>query len=263
MGATHEINIDTITPLGNNSSENSDSLSKDTVDMGSFTEQPNSMETIATADSGSSNSWVGWIGLGLSIVIGIYAWKITGRIAAEVKNLRKQFSDNELKISQKLAEIDNLGHEIRALRQSVDSVSRPVLTRGSESNVNSVNQDATMHVSDEMYVKQQVQVKYATLQSPDENGILRFSERSMVDIASPQKMFMIEIDNQSGTGLYKINPSAINLILGDLLMFRDFVKPFTFSGNPLKATIQDRKPGKITRRGNYWVVEEPLEISIY
>ena len=49
---------------------------------------------------------------------------------------------------------------------------------------------------------------------------------------------------------------------GPSSLARDFVKPFTFSGDSVNATIQDKIPGKISKQGNFWVVEELLEISI-
>ena len=92
--------------------------------------------------------------------------------------------------------------------------------------------------------------------------MLRFSERSMVEKSTPQKMFLIEIDVESGCGTYRINPEAKKIILNDLQMFQDFVKPFTFCGDSMNATIQDKTLGKIVKQGNFWVVEERLDIII-
>lgn len=262
MAATQEINIDTITPLVQNPIEDSATISGDSIEVATVAVQSVPAESIATADSSSSNGWVGWIGVGLSLVVGLFAWKVTEKLTKEIHNLKQHLSDKEIDLARKLEKIDALSTEIKSVKQSLHSASRQTSTRMIEPTVRPNVQSNTQREAVKP-TKRQSLLKYATLQSPDENGILRFSERSMIDSTSPQKMFMLEIDNESGTGIYRINPTAMNLILADLQMFRDFVKPFTFSGNPLNASIQDKVPGKIIRKGNYWVVEEPLEISIH
>lgn len=262
MTATQEINIDTITPLVQNPIEDSATTSGDTLEVATVAVQSVPTDSIATTDSSSSNGWVGWIGVGLSLAVGIFAWKVTEKLTKEINNLKKHLSDKEIELTRKLDKIDVLSTELKSVKQSLRSESRQTSSRTVEPTVrpevNRIVPNETVRPA-----KRHTLLKFATLQSPDENGILRFSERSMVDSSSPQKMFMLEIDNESGMGIYRINPSAMSLILADLQMFRDFVKPFTFSGNPLNASVQDKVPGKIIRKGNFWVVEEPLEISIY
>lgn len=260
MTATQEINIDTITPLVNNQIEDSATFAEDPVQVAAITEQPTSTDTNATSDS-SSGGWLGWVGIGLSLAVGIFAWKVSERLTNEIKKLKERLSDNEADLSHKLDKIDTFSDDVESFRRSLNSISlqsssriEPIVGQGNHRNITHETVKP---------IKHKTQFKYATLQSPDENGVLRFSERSMVDSSSPQKMFLLEIDSESGSGTYRINPTAINLILADLQMFRDFVKPFTFSGNPLSASVQDKIPGKIIRKGSYWVVEEPLEISIH
>lgn len=84
----------------------------------------------------------------------------------------------------------------------------------------------------------------------------------MVESSSPQKMFVLELDMQAGSGTYRVNQDAMRMILDDLQMFKDYVKPFSFSGNPTHAIILDKHLGKVTKQGAYWVVEAPLEMSI-
>lgn len=261
MAATQEINIDTITPLVNNPIEDSATATGDSIEVATVAVQSIPTETIATADSSSSNGWVGWIGVGISIVVGIFAWKINEKLTKQIRSLKQHLSNKDTELSHRLERIDAISVEIKALKQSLQSASRQTSARTTETTVRPNVQSNIQY--EPKLPKRQTLLKYATLQSPDENGILRFSERSMIDSSSSQKMFMLEIDNESGTGIYRINPTAMSLILADLQMFRDFVKPFTFSGNPLNASIQDKVPGKIIRKGNYWVVEEPLEISIH
>lgn len=262
MTATQEINIDTITPLVQNPIEDSATTSGDSLEVATVAVQSVPTDSIATTDSSSSNGWVGWIGVGLSLVVGIFAWKVTEKLTKEINSLKKHLSDKEIELTRKLDKIDTLSTELKSVKQSLHSASRQTSSRTVEP---TVRPEVPRNVTSETIrpAKRHTLIKYATLQSPDENGVLRFSERSMVDSSSPQKMFMLEIDNESGIGIYRINPSAMSLILADLQMFRDFVKPFTFSGNPLNASVQDKVPGKIIRKGNFWVVEEPLEISIH
>lgn len=85
----------------------------------------------------------------------------------------------------------------------------------------------------------------------------------MVDEPSPKKMFLLGINPSTSSGTYRINPSAKKVILGNLQMFKDFVKPFAFFGNPENANIEDKQVGKIKKQGEFWVVEECLEISIF
>lgn len=262
MAATQEINIDTITPLVHNPIEDSATSSGDSIEVATVAVQSIPTETIATTDSSSSNGWVGWIGVGISVVVGLFAWKINEKLTKQIRNLKQHLSDKDIELSHKFEKIDAISVEIKSLRQSLHSASRQPSARTIEPTVKP-NAHNNSQYEEVKPPKRQTLLKYATLQSPDENGILRFSERSMIDSSSSQKMFMLEIDNESGTGIYRINPAAMSLILADLQMFRDFVKPFTFSGNPLNASIQDKVPGKIIRKGNYWVVEEPLEISIH
>lgn len=129
-------------------------------------------------------------------------------------------NQNRLKNAEKKIEI--LNNEIKSLTSKVFSISKSSTPK----NINTVireEQPIYQYTDKKEESFESNQVKFATLQSPDENGILRFSERSMVDSPSSQKMFLLEIDLKRGIGTYKINPSAINFILGDLQMFKDFV----------------------------------------
>ena len=103
---------------------------------------------------------------------------------------------------------------------------------------------------------------FANLQSPDQNGKLKFAIRGFSSQSSPLKMFVLEIDNVSGKGTYKVNPEAVPMIMNDLQLFNSFVKPYNFSGNPDNAKISTVKPGLIYKSGQFWIVEEALEVSI-
>lgn len=267
MGGRQEINLDTITPLvsdttmvgavGINDTVASDSLSVASVVT---TKEIQPVNAATNVDSGGTD-WVGWIGVGLSVCLGIAVWKIYGTLTKEIKSLRHKLDSDSKIVDKLMQQIDNLEQEIKLqkqlLKSKLEQQSRAVNTNVKSGGQNIVNRNS------EKAIKHNKTVKYATLQSPDESGVLRFSERSMVDEASPEKMFIVEVDSQSGSGTYRINPLARNLILGDLQLFREFVKSFNFSGDTTKVMIEDVVPGKIHRQGNFWVVEQLLEISIY
>lgn len=260
MSATREINFDTITPLVN--TPISDSMAAtDTV------------ATIEVADTAicqyspesqvnENGSLIAWSGVVLSVCVGVLAWRLIENLKKDVKKL-KAYCDKSKEANDKLImRIDRLNEEINVLNQKIVNIRSNAPTRIVETYPHGTHTEYE-RLQPQKPKKGVTLIRYATLQSPDENGVLRFSERSMVEASSPQKMFLLEIDPSTGTGIYRINPNAMGLIVGDLQMFRDFVKPFTFSGNPMKANIQDKKFGRITKQGNFWVVEEALEISIY
>lgn len=262
MSISSEINT------GNNSSLE-DNPVKDSIsaDIGSVTavntvtEQPLTSQTAATVNLDGSNGLMEWVGIGLSICVGIIVWRLYNRLSEDIRKLQKRLDNQEEDTRQTLDKtIDSLSNEIKELQVSVDSMSCKNYVPDVEPRME--NDSPVWDTKEIAKDTERIKVRYATLQSPDENGVLRFSERSMVEEPSSRKMFIIEIDSQNGIGTYRINPAATGLILDDLQMFHDFVKPFTFSGNLKNAIIQDKTPGKIIRHGNYWIVDELLEITI-
>lgn len=243
-------------------SVNSLNVISDTISVASIgTESIHS--TTTTAESSGSGSLLGWINVGFSICIALIIWKIIKTTSSEIQKLQSKLNENDDVINNALQTIETISDEVQTLKGKLTPTTKSPIPKKIEPTIVLEEQDNKyVEVTRENESPKQVQIKFATLQSPDENGILRFSERSMIENASPQKMFLVEIDTIRGIGTYRINPSAKNLILGDLQMFRDFVKPFTFSGDSVNATIQDKIPGKISKQGNFWLVEELLEISI-
>lgn len=219
--------------------------------------------TTTTAHSGGSGSLFGWVNIGVSICIAIIVWTIVKKTTSEIRKLQCRLNKNDSIINDLSQNIEKISHKVKMLENTVKtntqhSTPKDILP----TTVSEYHGNKYADTIGETENPTQYQIKFATLQSPDENGILRFSERSMIENSSPQKMFLLEIDTVRGIGTYRINPSAKGLILGDLQMFQDFVKPFNFSGDSINATIQDKVPGKISRQGNFWVVDELLEISI-
>lgn len=223
------------------------------------------LTTSVQADPASApNYWgtgssAGWIGLAVSICVGVIVWRIISSLKKDIDKLKQS-------VAQLNAEKKNLRDELDSLSSSFNSqklvfeslrMGSSAITQKPNSNPQQVPQR-----KDFGQAKSAKKVLYATLQSPDENGVLRFSERSMIEKSSSQKLFQVEIDLASGSGIYRINPNAIPMILADLQMLKDFVKPFSFSGNPSTAIIKDKRVGRITKQGSFWIVDEPLEISI-
>ena len=220
----------------------------------------------AATDTGGSGSWTPWLGVGLSICIGLLLWKIIKKISKDIQTIHERLLENKRALGSALETIDALKNEIKVLSDNVNSIKlRSVLEPSSPKAIepfsSPVAQNAELTEQMEQ-IKSEKIVRYATLQSPNELGVLRFSERSMVETPSSQKMFILEIDMQAGVGSYRINPAAVSLILADMQLFKEFVKPFTFSGNLMNAKIQDKVSGKIVKKGNFWVVEELLDIII-
>lgn len=260
MSATREINIDTITPLVDNPTSDT-MVATDTVATVEVADVSSYQQITESQATGNGNI-IAWIGIGLSICVGVFAWKLIDNLKKDIKKLRNFCDASNVSHDKLLMRIDRLNEEIKVLNQKIVNIRQTAPARVIEHNSQDIHTEYERK-QQQKTKKVATQIRYATLQSPDENGVLRFSERVMTEVSSPQKMFLLEIDPSNGTGIYRINPSAMGFIVGDLQMFRDFVKPFTFSGNPMNANIQDKKFGKITKQGNFWVVEEPLEISIY
>ena len=220
-------------------------------------------DPVSAPNSWGAGSSAGWIGLAVFVCVGVIAWRIISSLKKDIEKLKQS-------IAQLNAEKKNLRDELDALSSSFNSqkldfeslrkgysaiTQRPNFNSQQTSQQNGPRKDIDQS-------KSAKKVLYATLQSPDENGVLRFSERSMIEKSSSHKLFQVEIDLATGTGIYKINPNAIPMILADLQMLKDFVKPFSFSGNSSTATIKDKRVGRITKQGSFWIVDEPLEISI-
>ncbi|MDE5956977.1 MAG: hypothetical protein K2G78_01560 [Muribaculaceae bacterium] len=218
-----------------------------------------------SAQSGESlTGWVAWGAIALSICTAIILLRCYSFLKHRLHQLERNVSDMDARSKDDLSQIQDLSSRINSLEQRIDNLgARRATVSVAHDIIDNPKHRNVVGNTEISPAKTSRLVRYATLQAPDENGVLRFAERSMTEISSPEKMFLLEIDSASGTGEYRINPSAMQFILSDLQMFRDFVKPFSFSGNPATASIQDKTYGQIIKSGNYWVVSEKLEISIH
>ena len=107
--------------------------------------------------------------------------------------------------------------------------------------------------------KSLTEVRFANMQQL--NNELRFAERTMDKNSSSAKMFLLELDYENGIGEYRINPQAIEIIMSDLQTFKSFVKPFDAPGLSSSSKIKDYVAGKIQRQGDFWIVQDRLEIT--
>ncbi len=201
---------------------------------------------------------VGWLSIVIVLCVGHLLRKMIVRLRKETEDLSTQLKDSSKQLGLLNNQVELLSASVADISKKVDTI----VTQTKEPH--SITRESD-HPSTGDFTDSEVpvpSVRYATLQAPNESGELRFAERAMVETPSSEKMFILELDLNQGVGTYGINPGAESLILGDLQMFKDFVKPFSFGGNAYNATIKDKKKGSITREGSYWVVTERLEIII-
>lgn len=245
----------------------------DAPQAGTAVVEPMASQADETASSGG-----GFISLAGGIIIVLvavglaYLWQHLQQLVKDTAALRQSLDRLS---SERLSEqnaADGLRQDVATLRQEIDALQRQVerLEARPVSPVEPMpSTDQTRLVSpaaEEFPAKRAAptapSVKYASLQAPDAKGVLRFAERTMSDTPSEQKMFELLLDHEAGTGTYRVNMSATRLILQDLLMFKDFVKPFTFSGDAARAKIENVADGHIVRQDGFWVVERLLEVNI-
>ena len=117
----------------------------------------------------------------------------------------------------------------------------------------------TRHIDKKSKSKFLTEVRFANMQQL--NNELRFAERTMDKNSSSAKMFLLELDYENGIGEYRINPQAIEIIMSDLQTFKSFVKPFDAPGLSSSSKIKDYVAGKIQRQGDFWIVQDRLEIT--
>ena len=117
----------------------------------------------------------------------------------------------------------------------------------------------TRHIDKKSKSKFLTEVRFANMQQL--NNELRFAERTMDKNSSSAKMFLLELDYENGVGEYRINPQAIEIIMSDLQTFKSFVKPFDAPGLSSSSKIKDYVAGKIQRQGDFWIVQDRLEIT--
>lgn len=213
-----------------------------------------------------SDNTVAWIGVGVGLVVGIIAWKLISDLkkkitllANKVDNLTEENQLLKVHFNETHSSLTSLNTRLSKI-ESTTSYLQDIWYRNSSSS--EVSEYGKRSSERERISPPATQIRYATLRMPDELGVLRFSERSMSEEPSEQKMFILELDPISGTGTYRINPKAMSTILQDLDVFKNFVKPFSVTGNITGATVIDKVIGKIIKDGQYWVVDQPLEITL-
>ena len=222
-----------------------------------------SAETSTTAaPTDGIGGWVVWVALAVALAACILLHKAKSSIQKEMDDIKHRLAKKDKEMEDIQVMMDNLKYENAQLEQMLNEATKRLGGMTATSISYHDTKRATTGRTAKPAKASMTVVRYANLQSPDENGVLRFSERSMTEANSAQKMFVLELDVQAGVGTYRINPDATRMIMDDLQMFKDYVKPFTFSGNPAQASIKDLHLGKLTKQGAYWMVDTLLEVSI-
>ncbi len=262
MSATNEINTDTIQPLVQDSvtapaAAQPAQAAADTTSTVAVTVQP---DTATTSSQG--NCLAGWVGVGLSVCVGILAWKMVSGMKKEVLETRSLLATLAKSLKDAKEQIDALSKQAKASASASGDYSQP---QYSAVRTDTVNTQLVSKAEERKKVQKApaAVVYFANLQFPDAKGTLRFSAQTMTKSRTSEKFFMLEINPEAGVGTYRINPDALDLIRGDLQLLGYYVKPFMFNGDPMRAKITDKNPGKITKCGKFWEVEERLEISIH
>lgn len=223
-------------------------------------------ECIITEADHSSN--VLWINAGILVVVAVLAYigyrQIKGlkacfqtlhkMIIEQNKVVESQNKYNE-ELRNRMVEIEHKASKLSSSTQAFAATRKDFKQTGLISGRNSSVSSKTVKPSTCI-------VRYATLQDPDANGVLRFAERSMSEEASEQKMFELELDTTTGIGTYHINHRAVSMLINDLQQLRDFVEPFTTNGKTSVQGIIDEKPGRIHQEGKFWIVDELAKIKI-
>lgn len=206
--------------------------------------------------------WVAWGALAVALIACFLSHKVKSSMQKEVDDIKLCLAKKDKEMAEIQAQMDNFKYENAQQEQRLNEVTKCL---GGMTAASTPYRDTKCVTTDRTAKPAKASmavVRYANMQSPDENGVLRFSERSMTEANSAQKMFVLELDILTGVGTYRINPDATRMIMDDLQMFKDYVKPFTFSGKPAQATIKDLHLGKLTKQGTFWLVDTLLEVSI-
>ena len=213
-----------------------------------------------------------WICIIILVVVLALAYVCYKQIKNLMDSIQKCINiskDHDHAINSQKTAIESLRNRLEGLEQNVArSEAKTSVITTSQNEPGNVSMGGTipstvMQKSPEPIKKSMSSaVMYASLQAPDANGILRFAERSMTDEVNDKKMFEVEIDTVNGTGTYRVNPHAMSMLMSDLQLLRDFVEPFTTSGNTPAQKIINDKPGKIHHEGKFWIVDELAKIKI-
>lgn len=106
-----------------------------------------------------------------------------------------------------------------------------------------------------------LRVKYGSIQAPDSEGVLRIADRSLSNVSSPSKWFVISYQEGSSTATYTINLDAMGEILQDLQTFQLFTAPFTLSNAALPTHVSVAHEGVLHRVEKGWVVKKRLVVK--
>ena len=103
------------------------------------------------------------------------------------------------------------------------------------------------------------EIFYSSIQEPDREGKLRIAERSMTDVSSPRKWFIVEFREGDNYGTYTINPDAKSEMIEQLESLQYFVNPFSLNSTPKDIIVV--REGTIEKEEKFWIVKEKATIK--
>lgn len=108
-------------------------------------------------------------------------------------------------------------------------------------------------------------VKYGNSIFNPSTGVITFNTRGLKDAKDSSKYFIVELDDATGTGTYRINPDAIDYIKGDIDVFRDTnaveMDTAGVTANNIKD-LKDTQVGTLIKDGDGWKVNKKLKVEI-
>lgn len=233
-------------------------------------------ETPRQKSGSHTHQFIGFAGLGLAIVAIYLVTKLqkecqealghTKKLGDELRQRDSQIADMQNELASVKTQLSSATDKLNTLSTAVAGLNRKQTQesrqqRTTDSALHPGAKTATteqQHTAPAPVPVKKGDVYYATPQL--ENDVARFWTRTMRSEASPEKMFCLEVLDNTGT--YTVNPAATDMIQNDLEMFSTFVKPFTAPSGSNSRTISVIKPGKVTLQGQYWVITDKLEVTI-
>lgn len=232
------------------------------------------VQTISDPEASTSGipSALPWVSITLTIVFAYFLYKLKKeldslkkKIDGDIARQEKASQTTEIRLQDMARRLTYLHDMDNSLMAKLDSLAYKIKeNRKCPPNLepNTVLVEAERQTSVNQGNKGTLeQCYYGNPFSPDENGVVKFSTRSLSKEQSPQKMFFVCL-HQDGTGTYEVNPSANEYILSDLQLFSYYVKSFNVKGQLTNARVKTLRPGKLVKSDKFWVIEELLEVSI-
>lgn len=255
MTETKTYGTDSIHPVDTTGCINDSML---TGKMASLQVQGISKETTSQNILGDFGVWLG----GGGILLGVLCLQILRHRTLTFKKV----------IDSLISDIESLQNSIKLQEEKLNDIIERSLHHSNEPNIDGENERTNPEPSlekDNVFIQnvgniskgendELIEIRYANMQQA--NNELRFAERTMDKVSSSSKMFMLQLDYKKGVGEYRINVKASDMIMSDLQTFSAFVKPFDVPSLSRSSKIIDGTAGRIQKVGDFWIVQDKLEI---